>query len=84
MALLEEIREILVDQLAIKPEMVKPESKLYDDLGADSLDAVELVSALEDKFGVAITDEEAKTIATVSEIMGLVEKKLHSKSDEPV
>jgi len=82
MALLDEIREILVTELATKPDMVKPESKLNDDLGADSLDSIELVSALEEKFGIDITDEEARGITTVSEIIALVEQKLQAKSSE--
>ncbi len=82
MALLDEIREILVTELATKPDMVKPESKLSDDLGADSLDSIELVSALEEKFGIDITDEEARGITTVSEIIALVEQKLQAKSSE--
>jgi acyl carrier protein len=80
MALFDEIRELLVTQLAVKPEMVKPESNVTDDLGADSLDAIELVSALEEKFGVEIADEEAKQITTVGAIVNLVEQKLQTKS----
>ncbi len=83
MVLLDEIKEVLVAQLAAKPDMVKPESKINDDLGADSLDAIELVSALEERFGIDITDEEAKGITTVSEIVSLVEQKLQAKSTEP-
>ena len=80
MALFDEIRELLVTQLAVKPDMVKPESNVTDDLGADSLDAIELVSALEEKFGVEIADEEAKQITTVGAIVNLVEQKLQTKS----
>lgn len=74
--LFEKIREILVAQLAVKPELVKPESTLNDDLGSDSLDAAEIIIALEEKFGVKISDDEAIKITTVSEIIELVSKKL--------
>ena len=80
MALFDEIRELLVTQLAVKPDMVKPESNVTDDLGADSLDAIELVAALEEKFEISIADDEAKQIGTVSAIVSLVEQKLQGLS----
>ncbi len=84
MALFDEIRELLVTQLAVKPDMVKPESNVTDDLGADSLDAIELVSALEEKFEISIADDEAKQIGTVSAIVSLVEQKLQGKAPSAV
>ncbi len=78
--LLEEIQQILVAQLGVKPEIVKSESRLVEDLGADSMDALELVAALEEKFDVKISDDEAKRIATVSSIVSLIEQKLQAKS----
>ena len=65
MELDERVRKIVVDQLGVKPEEVKPEASFIEDLGADSLDTVELVMAFEEEFGLEIPDEEAEKIATV-------------------
>ncbi len=80
MAVIDDIKEILVQQLAVKPELIKSESKLIDDLGADSLDAMEIVTALEEQFGIAIPDEEATEIKTVGEIINLVNQKIREKT----
>jgi len=61
----EKVKKIIVDQLGVDEAEVTPEAKLIDDLGADSLDTVELVMALEEEFGVEIPDEDAEKIATV-------------------
>ena len=61
----ERVKKIIVDMLGVKPEDVVPEASFVDDLGADSLDTVELVMALEEEFGTDIPDEEAETINTV-------------------
>jgi len=79
MAVFDDVRELLVQELAVKPDMVKPDAKLAEDLGADSLDAAEIVSALEDKFGINISDEEALQVASVAQIVQLVEQKLQTK-----
>lgn len=79
MALFEDVKEVLVAQLAVKPEMVKLEAKVADDLGADSLDAIELVAALEEKFGISIPEDEARQIATVADVVSLVGQKLQRK-----
>lgn len=84
MALLDDVREVLVTQLAVKPDMVKPEAKVADDLGADSLDAIELVAALEEKFSISIPEDDAKQIATVADVVSLVEQKLQTKSSPQV
>lgn len=61
----ERVKKIIVEQLGVKPEDVKPESSFVEDLGADSLDTVELVMALEEEFETEIPDEEAEKISTV-------------------
>ena len=61
----ESVKKIIVEQLGVKPEDVVPEASFVDDLGADSLDTVELVMALEEGFEIEIPDEEAEKINTV-------------------
>jgi acyl carrier protein len=61
------VKEVIVDQLSADEDDVSPEASFIDDLGADSLDIVELVMALEDSFGVSIPDEEAESIKTVGD-----------------
>ena len=63
----ERVRKIVVEQLGVKEEEVAPEASFVDDLGADSLDTVELVMALEEEFGCEIPDEEAEKITTVQQ-----------------
>lgn len=65
MALLDDVKAVVVDQLDCDPAEVKEDSKFIEDLGADSLDVVELVMALEEKFDIEIPDEEAEKITTV-------------------
>ncbi len=61
------VKDVIVDQLSVDDDDVTPEASFFDDLGADSLDIVELVMALEDSFGVSIPDEEAESIKTVGD-----------------
>jgi len=75
MALLDDIKEVVVEQLSVNPEEVKEESKFVEDLGADSLDVVELVMALEEKFDIEIPDDEAEKILTVKDVLNYVESK---------
>jgi len=63
----EQVKKIVAEQLGVKEEEVKPESSFVDDLGADSLDTVELVMALEEEFETEIPDEEAEKITTVQQ-----------------
>jgi acyl carrier protein len=67
------IKMIVVDQLGVKPDQVTPEAKFIEDLGADSLDTVELVMALEEEFGNEIPDEEAEKLVTVGHVVSYIE-----------
>ncbi len=73
---MDKVRGIIVDQLGVDEEEVKPEAAFVDDLGADSLDVVELVMALEEEFNLEIPDEDAERISTVSEAVNYIEEKL--------
>ena len=75
MAALEKVTEIIVEQLGVKPEEVTPEASFVDDLGADSLDTVELVMAFEEEFGVEIPDEDAEKIQTVGDAVKYIDEK---------
>lgn len=68
----ERVKKIVVEQLGVKEEDVKNESSFVDDLGADSLDTVELVMALEEEFDCEIPDEEAEKINTVQEAINYI------------
>ena len=70
----EKVREIIVDQLGVEEEEVAIESSFIDDLGADSLDIVELIMALEEEFDLEIPDEEAEKITTVSDVVEYIKK----------
>jgi acyl carrier protein len=68
------VKKIIVDQLGVEEETVTPEASFVDDLGADSLDTVELVMALEEEFGIEIPDEDAEKITRVKEAIDYIEK----------
>lgn len=68
----EKIRTILSEQLDIEEDEITPESRIADDLGADSLDIVDLVMAIEDEFEVEIPDEEIETIKTVGDVVNYI------------
>lgn len=71
------VKEIVVDQLEIEDlEKIKPESNFANDLGADSLDVVELVMALEEEFDIEIPDEDAEGIDTVEKAVDYIDKKV--------
>ena len=74
MAVEERVKEIIVDQLGVEASEVTPEASFVDDLGADSLDTVELVMALEEEFDVEIPDEEAEKIKRVGEAIDYIKK----------
>tara|TARA_B100000683_G_scaffold277638_1_gene337602 strand:+ start:8616 stop:8903 length:288 start_codon:yes stop_codon:yes gene_type:complete len=72
--LLEKVKGIIVEQLGVDESEVTPEAHFIDDLGADSLDTVELVMALEEEFGVEISDEDAEKIQTVGDVIKYIEE----------
>ena len=69
----ERVKKIIVDQLGVKPEQVTPDAKFIEDLGADSLDTVELVMALEEEFGSEIPDEQAEKLQSVGDVIKYIE-----------
>jgi len=75
----DKVKNIISEQLGVKKEEIKQESSFTDDLGADSLDTVEVVMALEEEFGIEIPDEDAEKIATVGDSVKYIENKLKSK-----
>jgi acyl carrier protein len=75
MALIDDIKEVVVEQLSVDAAEVKEDSKFIEDLGADSLDVVELVMALEEKFDIEIPDEEAEKILNVQNVIDYVQSK---------
>lgn len=70
----EKVKKLIASELGIKEDQIKLESSLTQDLGADSLDAVELIMAIEDEFNVQVNDEEAQSIRTVNDIVKLLSK----------
>lgn len=73
MSVFEKVKEIIINELKTDADKVTLEANLKDDLGADSLDAVEIVMALEDEFGISIPDEEAQNILTVKNLVDFIE-----------
>ena len=80
MATLEKVVNIVADQLGVKEQEVKPEARFIEDLGADSLDTVELVMALEEEFGIEIPDEDAEKAKTVGDVIAYIDKKLKDEA----
>jgi len=72
MSVEEKVKEIIVDQLGVDESEVTPDAKFIDDLGADSLDIVELVMALEEEYDIEISDEEAEKIQTVGDAIEFI------------
>jgi len=75
------VKKIIADRLSLKPEDVKNSASFVDDLGADSLDTVELVMALEEEFELDIPDEEAEKITTVQEAIDFVKARKAGKDE---
>jgi acyl carrier protein len=69
MALEDKVRDIIVEQLGVNADQVKPEASFIEDLGADSLDTVELVMAFEEEFGQEIPDQDAEKLTTVGAVI---------------
>lgn len=74
--MLEKIQNMLADALNVPVEKVTPDAKIVEDLGADSLDVVELLSQLEDELNIVIPDEEAEQLSTVADVAAAIEKLL--------
>ncbi|MBR4508804.1 MAG: acyl carrier protein [Elusimicrobiaceae bacterium] len=72
----EKVKNIIVEQLGVEPDQVKPEAQFVNDLGADSLDTVELIMALEEEFNIDIPDEQAEKIKTVGEAINHIKAKV--------
>ena len=70
----ERVKNIIVEQLGVEADQVKPEAQIVNDLGADSLDTVELIMALEEEFDIEIPDEKAEKIKTVGEAVSYIEE----------
>ncbi|MGA2868508.1 MAG: acyl carrier protein [Verrucomicrobiota bacterium] len=68
------VKDIIVEQLGVKPDQVTPEAKFIEDLGADSLDTVELVMALEEEFGIEVPDEQAEKLQSVGDVIKYIEE----------
>ena len=74
--LIKKVREIIADKLGVPEEKIKDDAHFIDDLGADSLDTVELVMAFEEEFSVEIPDDDAQEITTVSKALAYLNKKM--------
>ncbi|MCI7699589.1 MAG: acyl carrier protein [Akkermansia sp.] len=73
-SILSQVKEIIVEQLSVEPEKVTLDAKFIEDLGADSLDNVELIMAFEEKFSVEVPDDVAETLKTVKDVVEYIEK----------
>lgn len=71
----EKIKEMIIEKFNVDGDKVSMETSFIDDLGADSLDAVELVMTVENEFNISISDEEAQSIQTVGDIVKIIESK---------
>ena len=80
MSVAEKVKSIIVEQLGVEADEVTPEASFTEDLGADSLDIVELVMAFEEEFGIEIPDEDAEKINRVSEAVSYIEQHAAEKN----
>ncbi|MEC8825606.1 MAG: acyl carrier protein [Verrucomicrobiales bacterium] len=70
----EKVKNIIVEQLGVSEDQVKPEAKFIEDLGADSLDTVELVMAFEEEFDINVPDEDAEKLTSVGEVISYIDE----------
>lgn len=75
MSIFEDVKKVIAEELGADEASITPSSKIIEDLGADSLDVVELIMALEEKFDISIPDEDGQKIATVDDIVKYIEAK---------
>lgn len=75
MSVAEKVKKIIVDQLGVSADEVKPEASFVEDLGADSLDLTELIMAMEEEFGIEIDDDDAQKIVKVQDAISYIEAK---------
>lgn len=71
----EKVKDIIVEQLSVNAEQVTPAARFIEDLGADSLDTVELVMAFEEEFSIEVPDEDAEKLASVGDVIKYIEEK---------
>ena len=81
MSLENDVRKIIVDQLGVDAAQVTQDARFIDDLGADSLDTVELILALEEKIGIEVPDEDAEKLVTVGKAIEYIEQKLGEEKE---
>ena len=74
MSTFDKIKEVVIDKLGVEEEAIKPEAHFVNDLGADSLDTVELIMEFEEEFGIEIPDDDAEKITTVGSAMEYIDK----------
>ena len=72
MSTLDKVKEVIIDKLGVEEDKIVPEASFVDDLGADSLDTVELIMQLEEEFGIEIPDEEAEKMTTVKSVVDYI------------
>jgi len=77
----EKVKDIIVEQLGVNPEQVTPQASFIEDLGADSLDIVELVMAFEEEFSVEVPDEDAEKLQTVGDVINYIKEKAKQQGD---
>lgn len=80
MSIFETVQKTLARQLEISPDLITPETQIFEDLGADSLDLVELIMALEEGYNIIITAENGKDLTTIGAIVEFIEKELEKKA----
>lgn len=73
MSTLDKVKEVIIDKLGVEEDKIVPDASFIDDLGADSLDTVELIMQLEEEFGIEIPDEEAEKMTTVKSVVDYIE-----------